>query len=126
MPTHDTVERFVALVESNAHVEAIEAFYADDASMQENQAAPRVGRGALVEHERRVLARTRSVRSRCVRPVFVAGDHVAIRWVFEFEWLDGSTARMEEVACQRWDGERIAEERFFYDPKSAAPRPRAY
>lgn len=27
MPTPDTLNRFIAMVESNAHVEAIEAFY---------------------------------------------------------------------------------------------------
>jgi hypothetical protein len=30
---------------------------------------------------------------------------------------------MEELAYQRWDGERIAEEMFFYDPAQLVPRP---
>jgi hypothetical protein len=29
---------------------------------------------------------------------------------------------MEELAWQRWDGERIAEEQFFYDPAQLAWR----
>jgi hypothetical protein len=37
-----------------------------------------------------------------------------------FQWLDGRD-RMEELAYQRWDGERIAEEQFFYDPAQLAP-----
>ena len=41
---------------------------------------------------------------------------MVIRWVFEFEWLDGRSGRMEELVWQRWEGERIAEEKFFYDP----------
>lgn len=28
--------------------------------------------------------------------------------------------RMEEIAWQRWEGERIAEETFFYDPAQRA------
>jgi hypothetical protein len=28
---------------------------------------------------------------------------------------------MEEIAWQRWDGERIAEEQFFYDPAQKKP-----
>jgi len=63
-----------------------------------------------------VLARARSVRSTCVRPVLVHGDHVVIRWIFAFEWLDGSSTRLEELAWQRWQGDRIAAEQFFYDP----------
>ena len=29
---------------------------------------------------------------------------------------------MEELACQRWEGERIAEETFFYDPAQRVPK----
>jgi hypothetical protein len=48
MPTAETLERFIARVESNAHVEAIEDFYTDDATMRENMNAPRVGRATLM------------------------------------------------------------------------------
>jgi hypothetical protein len=72
MPTPDTLERFIAMVESNAHAQACEAFYTEQ---------------------------------------------------FDFEWLDGSTTHMEELAWQRWEGERIAEETFFYDPAQRVPRP---
>ena len=116
MPSPETLERFVARVESNAHAEAIEEFYTPDSSMRENRSEPRVGRDRNVANERKVLARAKTVASRCVHPVFVAGDRVVIRWIFEFEWLDGTKSRMEELAYQRWEGERIAEEEFFYDP----------
>ena len=122
MPTTETLEQFIATVERNAHVEAIEAFYAADASMQENQSAPRRGRDNLAANERRVLAKVQTVTSTCVRPVFVNGDRVVIRWIFRFEWLDGTLTRMEELAYQRWDGERIVEETFFYDPAQLALR----
>jgi hypothetical protein len=123
MPTAETLERFIARVEQNAHAEAIEEFYTADASMQENQSAPRIGREAHVANERKVLARAKSVTSQCVRPIFVNGDKVVVRWIFRFEWLDGSVTRMEELACQRWEGERIAEETFFYDPAQRVPKP---
>ena len=122
MPTPETLERFIARVEGNAHVEAIQEFYTEDASMQENNAPPRVGRDTLVAHEAAALARAVSVRSTCVRPAFVNGDHVVIRWIFEFTWKDGSSGRIEELAYQRWEGERIAQEQFFYDPKQFTPK----
>ena len=56
-----------------------------------------------------------------VPPALVSGDNVVIRWIFQFEWLDGSSTRMEELAYQRWNGEQIAEEQFFYDPAQLAP-----
>lgn len=122
MPSPETLERFIARVEENAHAEACEEFYTENASMQENDAPPRIGRDSHVANERRVLARARSVVSTCVRPVFVNGDKVVIRWIFRFEWLDGTVTRMEELTWQRWEGERIAEEKFFYDPAQRVPR----
>lgn len=116
MPLPETLERFIARVESNAHVEAIHEFYAEHASMRENMKEPRVGRATLMERERKTMEKAKSVRSQCVRPVFVAGDRVVVRWIFDFEWLDGTRTRLEELAYQRWEGERIAEEQFFYDP----------
>jgi hypothetical protein len=120
MPSAATLEAFIARVESNAHVEAIRDFYTEDASMRENFEPPRVGRELLMAHEAKALARAASVSSRCVRPVFVNGDHVVIRWIFEFGWKDGSHGRIEELAWQCWRGERICEEQFFYDPKQFA------
>ena len=123
MPSPATLESFIARVEQNAHVEAIREFYTEDASMQENNEAPRVGRQMLMDHEARALARVASVKSQCVQPVFVNGDHVVIRWIFEFTWKDGTVGRIEELAWQRWDGERIVQEQFFYDPKQFAAEP---
>jgi len=117
-----TLEAFIARVESNAHVEAIRDFYAEGASMRENFDAPRVGREVLMAHEARVMERVASVRSECVRPVLQNGDRVVIRWIFEFEFKDGSRRRIEELAYQRWEDGKIAEEQFFYDPRQLAPR----
>jgi hypothetical protein len=116
----DTLERFIARVESNAHAEACEEFYTEHSSMQENQATPRIGREAHVANERKILARAKSITSRCVRPIFVNGNYVVIRWIFDFEWLDGTKTHIEELAYQRWEGEQIAEETFFYDPAQQA------
>jgi hypothetical protein len=122
MPSAATLERFIVRVEENAHVEAVQEFYTEHATMQENLAPPRVGRDAHVANEQRVMARARHVTSTCVRPVLVHGDVVVIRWIFRFEWLDGSVTQMEELAYQRWEGERIAQEQFFYDPAQRVPK----
>jgi ketosteroid isomerase-like protein len=123
MPSRETLERFIARVEANAHAEACETFYAPDSTMQENQSPPRVGRDAHVAAERKVLARAKSVTSRCIRPYFVSGDHVVIRWDFEFVWKDDTVTRIRELAYQRWENELIAEETFFYDPAQLKPVP---
>jgi hypothetical protein len=116
MPSPETVERFVRLVEEGRTVEAMVRFYADHASMQENAAPPRVGKSALIQHEEQALASIAALEAKCIRPVFVAGDFVVIRWRFEIEDMSGQRMRFEELAHQRWEGDFIAEEQFFYDP----------
>ncbi len=122
MPSPATLERFVALVEGGRFLEAMEEFYAGDATMQENEQPPRVGKEALLANERKVIAGTARVRARHVAPLQVNGDHVVIRWIFEFEGADGSVRRVDELAWQRWRGEKIVEEKFFYDPSQMAAR----
>jgi SnoaL-like protein len=120
MPSREAVEAFVADVLSNDHVGAIERWYADDASMQENQGEPRVGRQGLMEHEARALSRVQGVVTEILGPPLIEGDHVAIRWRFTFTRKDGSAMTIEEVAWQTWRGDKIWRETFFYDPKQMA------
>lgn len=66
--------------------------------------------------EEDALALITSLKAACVRPVIVSGDFVVIRWVFEIQDKMGKTVRFEELAHQRWEGELMVEELFFYDP----------
>ena len=116
MPSLETVHAFVHLVEGGRTVEAMVRFYAEHATMQENAAAPRVGKSALIKHEEDALASIAELKASCIRPVFVSGDFVVIRWLFEIRSKTGGTVRFEELAHQRWEGDQIAEEKFFYDP----------
>lgn len=117
MPSRKILEAFIAAVESGDHAGAIERFYAEDASMQENLTEPpRQGRDTLVAHEKKVLARASAVRTTCMRPVLVDGDTVVIHWIFEFDFKDGSKRRIEELAHQTWRGDQVWRERFYYDP----------
>lgn len=116
MPSRARVEAFIARVVSGAHDLAIEEFYTPDATMQENQNPPRLGRDTLVAQERAVMGRASRIVTHPVETWLIDGDRVAINWVFDFEFPDGRGFRLEELALQRWEGDRIAEERFFYDP----------
>lgn len=86
MPIRERVVALIAMVEQGKFVEAIQEFYTEDATMQENGKPPRGGRDRLVEGERKVLAAHKEART-----------------------LPGSSFVL--------DGDRIAEERFFYDPE---------
>lgn len=119
MPSRERVENFIASVVGGDHVRAIADYYHEDASMQENlQSPPRRGRAALMAHEAKVLERMKMHTH--PDPIFlVDGDHVVINWTFDATGKDGITRRLNELALQRWVGDRIAVERFVYDSASA-------
>ena len=121
MPARDRVAAFVAVVEAGRYVEAIEQFYHPDASMQDNQQPPRVGRDRLVADERATMARFVEMKTDPVEDILIDGDKVMIRWRFTFTPAEGPPMTMEELTLQRWAGDRIAEERFFYDPRQTRP-----
>ena len=114
MPSRTRLDEFIAVVESGDHAGAIERYYTEDASMQENAAPPRVGRDGLVEHERAFLVPMTRVYSKAMSSV-LDGDRVAIHWNFEFTNKSGEVRQADEVALQEWRGDRVFRERFFYD-----------
>ena len=115
MPSVERVKALIALVEQGRYIEAIESFYHEDASMQENLDPPRRGRAALAAREREIMVAFQ-IRTRPVTTFLVDGDVAVINWVFDFVGPDGRTFSQDELALQRWRGDRIAEERFYYDP----------
>ena len=122
MASRERVAALIKRVEEGRFVEALQEFYAEDATMQENGQAPRIGLKKLIEHERGVMAAFKEIRTLPVTTCLVEGDRVLINWVFEFTRPDGTGFRMDELALQRWRGDRVAEERFYYDPAQLATR----
>ena len=123
MPAMETVEAFIAQVVGGDHVGAIRDWYAEDASMQENQDEPRVGRDVLMAGEAAMLERVDKVETELLSPPTVNGDQVGIHWRFTFTFKGrGSVRVFEEIAWQTWRGDKIWRERFFYDPATVAKR----
>jgi len=113
MPLTKTIENFIKAVEEEPHDIVIERFYTTDASIQENLNAPRVGLENLILNEQTMLSNASVVHSKCKRPFFQIDDRVVIRWQFRFEWMDGSITEIEEIAYQKWKGDKIHKEQFF-------------
>ena len=123
MPSRTRVAELVSYVQAGKYVEAISDFYAETAFMKENHGEPRIGRDNLIKHERAVLAGLAQMRTERVGAVLVDGDHVTINWVFEMTTRDGKKRLLDELALQKWSGERIVEEQFYYDPAQLRPAP---
>jgi len=120
MPTPERVQAFDAMVEANQYVEAIRQFYTQDATMQENLGAIRKGRDALVAHGEATL-RSVAITTRPGSTYAVDGDRAIVKWVFDIVLADGKTFTLDEIAYQTWRGDRIAQERFYYDPAQRKP-----
>jgi ketosteroid isomerase-like protein len=120
MPTRQRVEALIDLVERGRYIEALESFYHEDASMQENLDPPRRGRETLIKGERRVMSAHREIKTRPASRVLVDGDRAVIHWIFDFIDHEGRAFTLDELAFQLWRGERIIEERFYYDPAQRA------
>lgn len=114
MPSPERLKAYVAMVNEGRYVDAIREFYHEDAVMHENQKPPRAGRDAMVANEERAMQR---MAIRTVKlEAFPNGDLVAVHSVYEFVDREGRVSGLDEMSIQRWKGDRIAEERFFYDP----------
>ena len=115
MSTQENVKQLISMAVDGKFLEAIEKFYSDGASMQENNGPPRVGLPALLENERRALSFMSQLRTTAISHV-VQGDRAAINWIFESTDPQGNRRRVDEIAYQLWRDGKIVEERFFYDP----------
>ena len=118
MPTRERVREFIALVERGQYVRAIQDFYADDATMQENHHPPRIGRDALVKHEQGVMAAFKEVRTLPVESLLVDGDHVVINWVFEF--VGKAAAEPKDELAHRSGAEKDHQRAVLYDRRDGS------
>ena len=112
----DHVKELIALAREGKFLEAIERFYAEDATMQENLDPPRLGLRALLENERKVLATVPDIHVERVGSLMVDGVRAAINWVFAYTDPAGRKIELDEVAFQEWENGKIIRERFYYDP----------
>lgn len=74
----ETIENFIKAVENERHDKVIEKFYTDDASIQENQNEPRVGKEHLIKNKQNMLNKALVVNSKCIRPIFQTGNQVIL------------------------------------------------
>jgi ketosteroid isomerase-like protein len=115
MSTSERVQALVRYVQAGRIPEAIEEFYADGATMQENREPPTVGKAANLAREIAFADAVERWHEVSARSVAVDGDQALIEWVFDYTTREGRRIRMEEIAQQRWREGKIERERFFYD-----------
>ena len=118
MPTEQRVRDLIAYVERGDFPEAIERFYDEHVVMRDNLNPPTVGRAANIERERAFKSYIAALHESRAKDVLIDGDRVVINWILDFTGTDGKRTRFDQLALQRWQGDRIVEERFVYDSAS--------
>ena len=123
MSTRSRVLELIEYVKEGRIVDAIEEFYADGVTMQENREPPTVGKVANLARERTFAGSIARPNEVIARAVAVDGDQVFIEWVFDYIARGGQRIRIEEIAQQVWRQGRIERERFFFDSASVLEAP---
>lgn len=112
-----SLEDFVSLVLAQKTVDAMEKYYAEDVVIFENREMARAGLKACVEYEKANLlkqSRPPRITSRG-KGVDESLGKTFTQWEIRFVSEQGRLMLLEEVAVQKWSGNKIVEERFFYE-----------
>ena len=109
----------IELVENGKMLDAMNAFYAENITMQENVSPPTVGFAANYARESAFYGSLEALKFTLVS-VLVEGDRAVINWMFDYTTADGKQYRMDEIAVQTWRNGKIVHERYIYDTASLA------
>ena len=95
-------------------MEAMDEFYAEEVSMQENLDAPTVGRAANIEREKEFLANVKEWKRFEVKSIGIDGDIALVESISEFVTQDGTNVHSEQVSRSVWNDGKIVDERFYH------------
>lgn len=115
MPTKQRVTDLIQYATQGRIIEAMTEFYTPNCTMQENSNPPTVGLEANIEREKQFVDNVAEWHSAGVHSFIVDGDRAAIHWHMDFTAKNGARIVSDQIAWQRWEGDKIAEERFFYE-----------
>jgi hypothetical protein len=107
---------FNQLILDDRGEEAIERFYAEDASLQENLEPPIVGKAAILERERSFASNVASSKPAVLHGSAVGDGVTFSEWTYEMTFKDGRTWQLHEVARRQWKDGKVVHERFYYRP----------
>ena len=101
-------------VQEGRAIEALDEFYAENVSMQENSEPPTVGREANRVREQAFMGNVAEWKRYEVVSAAAKGDTTFTETVLEFVTKDGSEVRMEQATRAHWEAGRIVDERFYH------------
>ena len=109
-----------AMIGQGQMLEAFEKYYHEDVVMVEATGEVRKGKAVNREFEKGWLASIKEMHGGGVTAITSdedAGITMSESWM-EATFQDGTRMKMEEVAVQKWQGDQIIHERFYYNTPS--------
>ena len=109
------VSELTELIVNGNTVSAIETFYADHVTMQENEESPRTGKKLCLEYEKKNLEKVKELNSRLVNQAINNEDGVVFNeWEIIFTDINDKKITLKEVSVQYWEKGLIIIEKFYY------------
>jgi len=115
MDLKDRIKTLNDLIAKGNTVEAMEIFYSDGVTMQENEDEPRVGKAHCIAHEKKILIGMKSNSSKLLRQAMDAEKGIVFgEWQHFFRTKDDKELLLTEISVQHWKDGLITEEKFYY------------
>ncbi|WNM61068.1 nuclear transport factor 2 family protein [Candidatus Nitrospira neomarina] len=112
----DRLEDLFSYIREGRILDAINAFYAEDAAMQENDQPPTVGRKANLEREKQFMNTVKEWKRFDVTAKGVGEDVTFYETVMDWIATDGTPVHAEQVVVAKWQDGRITHERYYHNP----------
>jgi ketosteroid isomerase-like protein len=97
-------------------MDAFEKYYADGVVMEE-PTGKRTGKAECREYEKQFLNNVQEFHDLQVKSLTSdeANGITTVENMMEVTFKDGNRVKMEQVAVQKWEGDQIVHERFYYN-----------
>jgi SnoaL-like polyketide cyclase len=96
-------------------LEAFEEFYDPSVQMQENLAAPCVGKDANRGRMQQFFGMVQTFHSCSLLGSAVSGKRTYSEWEFDITFMNGSRIKWAQVAVREWLDGKVVHERFYWD-----------
>lgn len=116
----EMVTAMYEMVNGGAMLDAFEKYYHHDVIMVEANGITREGKDINREYEKNFLGSIKDFHGAGVTAI-TSNEERKITMVetwMEVTFQDGNRMKMEQVAVQRWQGDQIIHERFYYNMPS--------
>lgn len=113
----NTIKEMYEMILGGQMMDAFEKYYHEDVTMVEASGEIREGKDTNREFEINWLSSVQEVHEGGINAITSNEEtgQTAVEVWMDVTYKDGNRIKMEEVAIQKWQGDKIIHERFYYN-----------